>query len=562
MADVNEGFTVTWKIKNFAYCLQKKLEPLTSPLFVVNSFGGTQWILLVYPRGVEDDKEVSFYLHRKNGGLDTISIDYELSIIDANGTPFKNVEIKNHSFTVNHGFGQSAIIPRKDIVEKNKDILLPEDTLTLRCRMWYCGIDPSPKGCTLSTCIGIDKGIFNWPIRGFSTLKVGEEQTLSLESSSKDYPLMLLKMSLTGGYLCDRRVKIEICQTDSKRPSYVVLNVQVLSVYGKALEIAEAEHFFEKKDGLQVWTFPPFITKEKLIAKQSIYLPGDVLTLKCNCVLSVGVKSEEIKYDDPVIISDRTSIESLPDASSPLSFISDRVSTGRLPNDTSILNTERHIFKTNRRHRHQNARMAFPNPSDFPEISQSFRSDLQSLYEDQILPDFTLRAGGKSFPVHKALLSARSPVFRAMFTSDMREHTGEYAEVSDLDSETMHRFLWYMYTDITEVNLDWYAVYLLYFAADKYEVLSLKQKCAEFLKGSFCPGNILEILYLADMHQDDDLKSCALEFILMHDYLVIGSDEWKKFESANPTLAYETMRDIYQMKLNIQTRTEIKYAAS
>ncbi|GBN30955.1 BTB and MATH domain-containing protein 43 [Araneus ventricosus] len=535
MADENEGFTVIWKIKNFTYCLQKKLEPLSSPSFVVNSFSSTRWNLLLYPRGVEDDKDVSFYLHRKNDGPEKISLDYELSIISAEGIPTACVEVKDHSFTVHHGFGASEFISRKDI-EKDRDVLLPDDILTVRCRMWYCGIEPSPKGCTLSTCIGVDKGTFNWPIRSFSSLRVNEERALSLESSSKDYPSMLLKMSLTGGYLRDRYVKIEISQTNAKRPSYVVLNVQVLSVYGKSLEIAEAEHFFEKKDDVQVWKFPPFITKEKLIGKRSTYLPGDVLTLKCNCVLSVGVESEEIEYDDPETICDQTSIESLPYA-------------------TSTHNIEQY---KQRRRRLQNAQMAFPDRPDFSEVSQGFRSDLQSMYQDRILPDITLRACGKTFPVHKALLSARSPVFKAMFSTDMREHDAEFIEIPDLESETVHRFLLYMYTDTTEENLDWSAVAKLYFASDKYEVLPLQQKCSEFLKRSLFPGNALEILEIADMHHDDDLKSCVLQFILMNDHLIIGSDEWKKFEISNPGFAYETIRDIYLMKLGLQTRPELR----
>ena len=49
--------------------------------------------------------------------------------------------------------------------------------------------------------------------------------------------------------------------------------------------------------------------------------------------------------------------------------------------------------------------------------SNLFIDDMTKLMDDSETSDFTLKCGSKSFKVHKAILGARSKVFRAMFLS-------------------------------------------------------------------------------------------------------------------------------------------------
>ena len=48
--------------------------------------------------------------------------------------------------------------------------------------------------------------------------------------------------------------------------------------------------------------------------------------------------------------------------------------------------------------------------------------DMEKLLETGTLTDLTIRCGKKTVKCHKAVLSARSAVFRAMFQHDMREN--------------------------------------------------------------------------------------------------------------------------------------------
>ncbi|GBM91669.1 hypothetical protein AVEN_180048-1 [Araneus ventricosus] len=99
-------------------------------------------------------------------------------------------------------------------------------------------------------------------------------------------------------------------------------------------------------------------------------------------------------------------------------------------------------------------------------------ADFKSLYNDGILSDIELRTSTKTFPAHKNILSSRSPVFRGMFSSDMKEKNSGYVDITDFEDDIVHRMLLYVYTDSLE-DLQFESASKLYTIADKYLILSL-----------------------------------------------------------------------------------------
>ncbi|GIY32285.1 speckle-type POZ protein [Caerostris extrusa] len=97
-----------------------------------------------------------------------------------------------------------------------------------------------------------------------------------------------------------------------------------------------------------------------------------------------------------------------------------------------------------------------------------------------------------------------------------------------------------MYTDACG-DLHWESASQLYAAADKYQIPSLKDECSSFLKANLDAANACDALMLADLHQDEHLKSATSEFILKHDKEIFKSDEWKRLIQINGQLAFETM---------------------
>ncbi|GIX67781.1 TD and POZ domain-containing protein 1 [Caerostris extrusa] len=100
--------------------------------------------------------------------------------------------------------------------------------------------------------------------------------------------------------------------------------------------------------------------------------------------------------------------------------------------------------------------------------------------------------------------------------------------------------LLYMYTDTLEA-LGWESASLLYAAADKYELLILKDLCSSILKDNLCSSNACELLVFADTHHDHDMKKFAQEYILNHPNEVMSSNNWKDFVKHYGSLAAETL---------------------
>ncbi|GBN61470.1 TD and POZ domain-containing protein 3 [Araneus ventricosus] len=173
-------------------------------------------------------------------------------------------------------------------------------------------------------------------------------------------------------------------------------------------------------------------------------------------------------------------------------------------------------------------------------LSTTLKQDLTSLYEDRLFSDTKLRTDTETFPAHRCVLSARSPVFKKMFTTDMKEKAGECINVPDISSDTVRRMLQFLYTDCTG-DLEMQSAKDLYIASDKYDIVSLKERCSSFIKKNLCPSNVCEVLVLADMHQDKDLESTAQEYVLTNDEEVFYSDEWKLFMKNYSCLAAQVM---------------------
>ena len=96
--------------------------------------------------------------------------------------------------------------------------------------------------------------------------------------------------------------------------------------------------------------------------------------------------------------------------------------------------------------------------------------------EKKLLTDveFVFVGEKETLCAHRFILSARSPVFAAMFTSDMLESKTGRVEIKDVDVNLFKHFLKFIYTGKLETsarNLDLLAL------ADKYEIETLRELC-------------------------------------------------------------------------------------
>ncbi|GFS33014.1 speckle-type POZ protein-like B [Nephila pilipes] len=244
-------------------------------------------------------------------------------------------------------------------------------------------------------------------------------------------------------------------------------------------------------DFTKVWTMLLLSDKEKLMEHKDLFLPNDVLSLQFECFFTTGITLKETEEIGKKCASPQN---------------------GSLSKEKTLCN-----------------------------ITKSLKDDLKDLYIDGILSDFKLCSPTETFSVHKSILSARSPVFRAMLTHETKEKSSNKVEISDVDSDTLRRMILYMYTDVLE-ETHWEDVSKLYIAADKYEIPALRSQCSSILKNELDSINACRILILADIHQDLDLKQFVQDFILKSGVDVISSKEWQPLMENNLKLAADTMR--------------------
>jgi hypothetical protein len=154
-----------------------------------------------------------------------------------------------------------------------------------------------------------------------------------------------------------------------------------------------------------------------------------------------------------------------------------------------------------------------------------FLEDMKGLVDDSEHADFALVCGGQRFLVHRAILSARSPVLRRMLGSGLREaREGELA-VKDLEPEVLGLVIRFIYTG--EAGEGDSRLEQLLYAADKYELMDLVciphhflpflisfkmeiylqvKLCASKFRGSVTPATATKLLLLADRHNLSALK--------------------------------------------------------
>ncbi|XP_052166343.1 BTB/POZ and MATH domain-containing protein 3-like [Oryza glaberrima] len=127
--------------------------------------------------------------------------------------------------------------------------------------------------------------------------------------------------------------------------------------------------------------------------------------------------------------------------------------------------------------------------------------------------------GGETFPAHRAVLAARSPVFRAELLGPMAEAKMSRITIHDVEPVTFRAMLRFIYTDELEEK-DSMATDLLQnlvAVADRYDLSRLKLMCAQKLWEKVSVENVATMLIYAEMHGCPELKTSCLDFFVQEE---------------------------------------------
>lgn len=450
------GFYFTWTIENFSFSfsLQKEGDCLDSPLFTFNEQSSTQWGIRLY----KSPDALGCVLFRVDGFFPHVR--FVFSFLNNRGSYKKNEIVTLVDYHDLDEYGE-CFLTHEELLKTGDDGFLKNDALTIRCRMWT-NVRPTRIGQSYArTILHAERISFVWALEDFTTLEMDKQENITVRPESAETSFFI-SLYLTDGRFGKKKIQIEIKQIKTKKPFICTCDVAVLTSERKFVPAVQDEHSFQISEVPQIWKLP-IIWKNKLLSKAELYLPNDMLSLRFNLAISMGVLYSKMENTEYRIIDD-----------------------------------------------HQ---ANFHNQFVESDSPASLSVDMQHLFDEQKFSDLILRTPNKDFAIHKAILCARSQVFSAMFEHDMEENQTNVIEIKDLNNDIVSKMLFFVYTDTIGKDIEWESAYKLYSAADKYGILGLKRKCFHFMKDHLNATNVCDMLVLADRHQDEDMKSAARDFI-------------------------------------------------
>jgi len=171
---------------------------------------------------------------------------------------------------------------------------------------------------------------------------------------------------------------------------------------------------------------------------------------------------------------------------------------------------------------------------------------LGNLFAEKNCSDLEVSCDEEVFPCHLAILSARSPVFFAMFQTDTMEKQSKKVIITDVKKEVFREMLRFIYTgkvssddSLKKLSRD------LLVASNKYQLELLKKLCEAQLCSTLDDSNCLELLVLGDIHEASNLKTAALESVLMNLASLSNTDVYMAFIKNYPELAFEVTKSMF-----------------
>ncbi|GFV09907.1 TD and POZ domain-containing protein 3 [Trichonephila clavipes] len=140
------------------------------------------------------------------------------------------------------------------------------------------------------------------------------------------------------------------------------------------------------------------------------------------------------------------------------------------------------------------------------------------------------------------MLSARYRVFRTMFESPFAMNSEEI-ETSDISEETVREMLYFIYSGkVGHLHLK--SATEFYYAADKYELDSLKIICAMVIIGNVRTDNIIDILLHSYRHSNHELEHACVSFIAKNAAKIQSKAEWVELMKNYPELANKVFKNL------------------
>ncbi|XP_077969556.1 uncharacterized protein LOC144424283 [Styela clava] len=149
-------------------------------------------------------------------------------------------------------------------------------------------------------------------------------------------------------------------------------------------------------------------------------------------------------------------------------------------------------------------------------------TSLDSLREQNILCDFDVKVGDKSFRAHRCVLAASSGYFKAMFTSKMKESRDGFINMKDVDQNGISQCIEFMYKGVGNLKMEY--VQQILQASNLLQMVGLTNFCFHYLKTNLSQTNCLSVINLAQAYDRHDIKEQAEQVLITNFKSVISSE--------------------------------------
>ncbi|XP_078585911.1 kelch repeat and BTB domain-containing protein 2-like [Branchiostoma floridae x Branchiostoma japonicum] len=165
-----------------------------------------------------------------------------------------------------------------------------------------------------------------------------------------------------------------------------------------------------------------------------------------------------------------------------------------------------------------------PRPYQDESYLHGFLGTVGDLQRAGVLQDVVLEVEGRRFPCHRLVLSAASPYFRAMFTSDMVESRQKTVVLQCLEASIFGEILSYIYSGALHVSMD--KVQPLYQAADLLQLDYVRDTCSSYMAMNVERSHYMDLYKFADVFSVNVVRKACLQMIRRNFVEAASSDEF------------------------------------
>lgn len=172
------------------------------------------------------------------------------------------------------------------------------------------------------------------------------------------------------------------------------------------------------------------------------------------------------------------------------------------------------------------------------EPQNEFSKNFGKMLTDERFSDVTFVVEDKEIKAHKVILSAQSTYFDAMFTHDTADSkNNSKIQVTDVASQDFIELIRFIYSK--RVNDLKKSALGLFQAADKYNLLNLKEICAEYLKDNITDENVLDVLHFSKLHNHSSLEQSATSHLKNFIPTIVDCVNFDDFANGNVDILIE-----------------------